>query len=126
MDAVLPQAKPMERARLKAVREEMEEAWQPLNGVEYRLIDMLAATYSLWLHWTELSHTYATQFVEGVTPNHYAQSRGWKPSRISESEAVEQAHRLADSYNRQFLRVLRQLRDLRRYSPPVIVNNGGR
>ena len=39
--------------------------------------------------------------------------------------ATDQAVRLADGYNRQFLRVLRQLRDLRRYTPPVIVNNGG-
>jgi hypothetical protein len=35
---------------------------------------------------------------------------------------VDQAHRLADGYNRQFLRVLRQLRDLRRYAPVVIQN----
>jgi uncharacterized protein YggE len=41
------------------------------------------------------------------------------------ADAIDQAHRLADGYNRQFLRVLRQLRDLRRYAPPVIVNNGG-
>jgi len=33
-----------------------------------------------------------------------------------------QAHRLADGYNREFLRVLRQLRDLRRYTPVVIQN----
>ena len=37
-------------------------------------------------------------------------------------DAVDQAHRLADGYNRQFLRVLRQLRDLRRYAPVVIQN----
>ena len=40
----------------------------------------------------------------------------------SEAGAVDQAHRLADGYNRQFLRVLRQLRDLRRYAPVVIQN----
>jgi hypothetical protein len=32
---------------------------------------------------------------------------------------------LFKKYNRQFLRVLRQLRDLRRYSPVEIQNNGG-
>lgn len=40
--------------------------------------------------------------------------------------AVEQVHQLADGYNRQFLRALRQLRDLRRYAPVIIQNNGGR
>ena len=55
----------------------------------------------------------------------YKKERGWRPPRIEAADAIDKAHRLADGYNRQFLRVLRQLRDLRRYAPPVIVNNGG-
>jgi hypothetical protein len=39
--------------------------------------------------------------------------------------AIDQATRLADGYDRRFLRTLRQLRDLRRYARPVIINNGG-
>jgi hypothetical protein len=39
------------------------------------------------------------------------------PAFESEADAVGQAHRLADGYNRQFLRVLRQPSDLRRYAP---------
>ena len=50
--------------------------------------------------------------------------RQWKVPRFTEGMAIDQATRLADSYNRQFLRTLRQLRYLRRYAPPVIVNNG--
>jgi hypothetical protein len=52
------------------------------------------------------------------------ENNGWKSSYQGEAEAIEQAHRLADGYNRQSLRILRQLRDLRRYSPVVIQNNG--
>jgi hypothetical protein len=37
---------------------------------------------------------------------------------------MQQAHCLADDYNMQFLYVLRQLRDSRRYAPPMIVYNG--
>ncbi|HET8670641.1 MAG TPA: hypothetical protein VFM05_08475 [Candidatus Saccharimonadales bacterium] len=50
------------------------------------------------------------------------ESSGWKSPYQSEADAVDQAHRLADGYNRRFLRVLRQLRDLRRYTPVVIQN----
>ena len=32
---------------------------------------------------------------------------------------------MADRFNRLFLRTLRALRDLRRYAPPVIVQNAG-
>lgn len=41
---------------------------------------------------------------------------------INPTDAIEQAYRLADGHNRQFLRVLRQLRDLRRYAPVVSQN----
>jgi hypothetical protein len=37
--------------------------------------------------------------------------------------AIEQAMQMIDRYNRLFLRTLRQLRDLRRYSTPVKINN---
>ncbi|MDQ3805489.1 MAG: hypothetical protein M3416_16880 [Acidobacteriota bacterium] len=45
-------------------------------------------------------------------------------THLSPKPALEQAHQMADRYNRMFLRTLRQMRDLRRY-PSVIVNNGG-
>ncbi|MDX2031597.1 MAG: hypothetical protein SF339_13055 [Blastocatellia bacterium] len=32
---------------------------------------------------------------------------------------------MADRFNRLFLRTLRQLRDLRRYSAPITINNPG-
>ena len=38
------------------------------------------------------------------------ESNGCKSPYQSEADGIEQAHRLADGYNRQFLRVLRQLR----------------
>lgn len=87
------------------------------------MIDMLTMAYSLQMHWSKVAH-------ERVTRTHDAQrdqvkrfeSSGWKSPYQSEADAVDQAHRLADGYNRQFLRVLRQLRDLRRYNPVVIQN----
>ena len=54
--------------------------------------------------------------------NAISELSSWKSPYQSEADAVDQAHRFADDYNRQFLRVLRQLRDLRRYAPVVIQN----
>ena len=87
------------------------------------MIDMLTNAFSLQLYWSTVAH-------ERAVRNHDAQreqlrryeSSGWKSPYQSEADGIEQAHRLADGYNRQFLRVLRQLRDLRRYSPVVIQN----
>ena len=49
----------------------------------------------------------------------------WNPPRVSDSDAINQAAAMADRFNRIFLRSIRALRDLRRYSATVIVQNAG-
>jgi len=39
--------------------------------------------------------------------------------RVGEQNAIEHAMQMMDRYSRLFLRTLRQLRDLRRYSTPI-------
>jgi hypothetical protein len=46
----------------------------------------------------------------------------WLPPTLSEQAAIEHAVQIADRFNRIFMRTLRQVRDLRRYSP-VTINN---
>ena len=45
--------------------------------------------------------------------------------RISTHVALEEAAAMADRFNRLFLRTLRQLRDLRRYTPAVTIESAG-
>ena len=47
----------------------------------------------------------------------------WMPPRVFEAEAQNQAAAFADRFQRMFARSLRALRDLRRYSPAIIVQN---
>lgn len=117
---------PIERARFLAIRDSFLDSWPNINGIEAAMIEMLAQTFSLYLYWTAIAHERATNRFNAQRKDvGRFESSGWKSPYQSEVEAIDQAHRLADGYNRQFLRVLRQLRDLRRYAPPVIVNNGG-
>jgi hypothetical protein len=44
---------------------------------------------------------------------------------LSEAEAMEQAAQMADRFNRIFLRTLRALRDLTRYTPSLHIENHG-
>jgi hypothetical protein len=113
-------------AQFLAIRDAFADQWQPQGGIESAMIDMMAVSFSLQMHWstiayerTERRHNEQRKEVQRF------ESQGWKSPYQSEADAVDQAHRLADGYNRQFLRVLRQLRDLRRYAPVVIQNNGG-
>ncbi|HEY9436242.1 MAG TPA: hypothetical protein VI260_32710 [Blastocatellia bacterium] len=43
--------------------------------------------------------------------------------RVSGQNTIEHAMQMIDRYNRPFLWTLRQLRDLRRYSTPITIDN---
>lgn len=90
------------------------------------MIDMMTIAFSLQMYWSTIAHQRSIEIHHNQENdlNRY-KNKGWKSPYQYEAGAVEQAYKLADSYNRQFLRVLRQLRDLRRYSPVIIQNNGG-
>ena len=49
----------------------------------------------------------------------------WELPRLDETAAIEQAAAMSDRFNRLFVRTLRALRDLRRYSPQVVVQHAG-
>lgn len=117
---------PYELAQFLAIRDAFADQWQPNGGIESAMIDMMTIAFSLQMYWAEIAHRRASQIHNDQEKElRKYETKGWKSPYQYEAEAVEQAHRLADGYNRQFLRVLRQLRDLRRYSPVVIQNNGG-
>jgi hypothetical protein len=48
-----------------------------------------------------------------------------EPSRLSDAQAVEQAAAMVDRFGRMFARSLRALQNLRRHTPPVVVQNAG-
>lgn len=117
---------PYALAQFLAIRDSFADQWQPNGGIESAMIDMMTIAFSLQMYWSTIAHQRAVQIHNNQEKdlNRY-ENKGWKSPYQYEAGAVEQAYKLADSYNRQFLRVLRQLRDLRRYSPVIIQNNGG-
>jgi hypothetical protein len=114
---------PYSLAQYLAIRDSFADQWKPQGGIESAMVEMLSISYSLQMYWSTVAHERAmrTHDAQGDQVRRY-ESNGWKSPYQSEADAVDQAHRLADGYNRQFLRVLRQLRDLRRYTPVVIQN----
>lgn len=113
-----------QRAQFLAIREELAGEWQPRNGVERQLIDQMVQAQSAVFFWQERLALRAS--VEPMHERRDIEERGeWNPPRVSEHQAVEQAAAMVDRFNRIFLRTLRALRDLRRYTPAVIVQNAG-
>lgn len=117
---------PYQRAQFIVIHEQLEEGWKPQNGIEHSLIDMLALSYSLFLYWTQIAHARAVgEAVDLFESERKLGGGSWTRPIQDVADSIEQAQRLADGYHRQYMRTLRQMRDLRRYAPPVIVNNGG-
>lgn len=123
-------------ARYLGVRESFIQDWHPKGGIELALVDVLAQSWFQWQYWLEQTvkrsqtseraeHPEYTKWMEqrqeefrlrGWTEGH------WTRPFVTEQQALEHAVQMADRFNRIFMRTLRQLRDLRRYSP-VTINN---
>jgi len=115
---------PFERAQFLAVHDSFIEEWQPRGGIEMALIDMMAHSYSSYLKW--MNTLASREYMQSSLDRHYIEKQGRrKPVNMGDEDAADHAAAMADRFNRLYLRTLRQLRDLRRYSPVVIQNNGG-
>jgi hypothetical protein len=119
------------------IRASLKEEWQPRGGIELSLIDMMAQAFLQYQHWVEESVKRAQTREREVHPD-YEQWQRWKKPKekaegfldgywyrpfLSEQAAIEHAAQMADRWNRIYMRTLRNLRDLRRYSVPVTINN---
>lgn len=107
------------RAEFIALRERLAENWQIDNGVEAVLIDAMAEAYTLKLKW--IKRMLALDALE--------QSSGMSDKlglpTVTMFQAIEQAAQMVDRFDRMFMRAGRQLRDLRRYAPTVVVQTAG-
>jgi len=123
-------------ARYIGVRESFIDDWNPKVGIEVAMIDMLAQSYFQWQYWLEQTvkrsktrpreehHAYQEwkQWQKEPQAAKSWQEGYWFPPYVSEERAIEHAVQMADRFNRIFMRTLRHLRDLRRYSPLTINN----
>jgi hypothetical protein len=107
------------RARFLAVRRDLMDAWQPRNGIERQLIDMLAQAQTAQLYWLDL-----LTLRYSCDSGRKRENGRWGPLTVSDAEAIEQASAMVERFNAMFLRVLKSLRDLRR-TPGVVVQSAG-
>jgi hypothetical protein len=122
------QKDPWKRAHFIAVRDSFVDQFKPQGGIDYSMIDMLAVTFTLWMHWTEVHmHRSTTEAISqpSKTEKQFAVEYGgeWMPPRAHEQEAIDHAAQMADRWRRAYQATLRQMRDWRRYSVPLTINN---
>lgn len=108
-----------QRAQYLALADELADGWQPRNGLERTLVDMMAQALTLKLFWTKRLMAF-----DNTESSNQREEKLTLP-RMTVSQAIDQAATMVERFDRMFNAALRQLRDLRRYSPTVIVQNAG-
>jgi hypothetical protein len=101
------------RAQFLARREDLANQWRPRGGIEWALIDMMAQALSLQALW--MQRLVMVDAIEWPDPPSKEIAK-WQPPQLGQSMAIDQAAGMVDRFNRIFMRALRQLRDLRRYT----------
>lgn len=124
------------RASYLGLRESLCEEYEPKGGIELTMIDAITQAWLMLQHWTEESVRRAKteprrenhQFYEWKRWNKEASPKqwidgNWDVPMVSEQAAVEHAAQMADRWQRMYFRAIRNLRDWRRYTPQVTINN---
>ena len=101
------------RAQFLALRDELSSEWSPRNGLEWTLIDMMAQAWTGQMIWMK----------KLVTLESIQTSESSSKTNVISPAALDQAAIMLDRFNRIFMRALRQLRDLRRYT--VVIQGAG-
>jgi hypothetical protein len=124
---------PWRRAQYVGIRDAFIDDYKPRGAIELSMIDMAVTAYFLYYYWTEIlmqrSDTGALPELftheERKRMERYERRYEWVPPRVTEQDALEHAAQMADRFRRQYLSAIRAMRDYRRYSGPVIINNKG-
>ncbi len=121
-------SEPWERARYAALLSSFKDEWQPRGGIELALIEQMAQCYSSWLSCLEnylfIDFFDGSEKVDDEEAGYH--SRGYVvPPRLSRAQYVDRALHTTERFQRMFLRSLRALRDLRRYTPKITIHNEG-
>lgn len=116
--------RPITRARFLVLREKYIREWEPRNVLESQLIDAVCQAQTIREYWMTLATERVA--VECEIERYWVEHSGKRSERrIDGSESAREAREEAERWDRVFIRSVRALRDLRRYSTAVIVNNQG-
>lgn len=127
INLVQPYGSPADYARLLVIRQGLLDEWSPRPGTEATLVDMLVQTRFMYETWLQKHLHYASHECAGLTATDKEMKAygAWFPPRLSESEAVQLSAMMVTRFQNQFMKLVRAIRDLRRLSPSLFIQNAG-
>jgi hypothetical protein len=116
--------RPWQRARFLAIRDSFRADTPPHSGIQSALLDIAAEAFGDYLEWTEQFHVLTSSEVESER-SRLSRDGFLTPPRLSITEAIEQAARMAERAHARFLRTVKMLHELQRTTPSVFVAQAG-
>jgi len=106
------------------MRQGLMDEWQPSGGMEMALLDTLATCLWMFLFWMHQHVLRATTRAE-IEESDLKRNGKRRPPFSWELEDTARVAAIADRFHRMAMRTLRALRDLRRYSRAINIQNAG-
>jgi hypothetical protein len=139
LEGPMHQRRLWQRAQFLAIIDALGTDLKPRGGLEWLMIQRMAATYELCLRWQRLAverqefeewqgESTMRQEHANMSPQQKERHRwqhGYLPPRLSQAEAIQEAALMADRNERAFLRLVREFRNQRRMFASLIVAEGG-
>jgi len=118
-------ASPAKTARFLVIRDAFREDWQPRGATELALVDQFAHMHVMYEKWLACHNMRIEMecFRDYDARERARQEGRWVSPRQSEVEATREAADMAERFQKGFLRTVRALRDLRRYTPKIVIQN---
>ncbi len=124
------------RASYLGLRESFCAEWRPKGGIELSMIDTIAQAFLQLQFWTkesvlrsrtksrEVDYKLQNQKkMDNERNKNRPPNELWDIPLVSEQSAVEHAAQMADRWQRMYFRAIKNLRDWRRLTPQVTINN---
>ncbi|MBA3727409.1 MAG: hypothetical protein H0W86_13505 [Armatimonadetes bacterium] len=111
---------PADRACFMVTRDSLIKEWQPQTGSELHIIDMITQTSMLHQQWIG---RHASHLMLGFDRDRES-GRQVLP-RVDEAEALEQSATMVERFQRMYLQLVKTLKELRRATPPIVVQQAG-
>jgi hypothetical protein len=124
------------RAGYLGLRESFCAEWQPKGGIELSMIDTIAQAFLQLQFWTKESvlrsqtkpreEDHEVEIIKKLyneRNKHRRKDELWDIPLVSQQSAVEHAAQMADRWQRMYFRAIKNLRDWRRLTPQVTINN---
>ncbi|HSI74146.1 MAG TPA: hypothetical protein VK934_13295 [Fimbriimonas sp.] len=117
---------PADMLKFLQIHRGVTEEWRPAGPTEQGIVDMLVQTRWMYERWMKTHAEQLTGECLSLSPSDEEKKKygRWFPPRVRDMEALDHSMNTALRFQNQYIKLVRALRDLRRYAPTMTIHAG--